>query len=215
MKKIWIGIDTGGTFTDLVLCELTAGRYSYHKVPTTTGDPAKAVLDGIAEILDLAGLPRDEVEFLVLGTTLATNAVLEGKWARTGHDHDGGLSRRARARAPAPSALFQSRYLEAMPPASRDCRIEVAGRIAPDGSESRRRSTKMDVRDAVAVLREKKVEAMAVCMLHCLRQSRARARARAISSRAAGRTSICARRPTCCPNSASSSALRRRQSTRA
>jgi N-methylhydantoinase A len=84
VKKIWIGIDTGGTFTDLVLCELTTGKYTYHKLPTTTGDPAMAVLYGIAEILDLAGLPCDEVEFLVLGTTLATNAVLEGKCARTG-----------------------------------------------------------------------------------------------------------------------------------
>ena len=76
MSKIWVGIDTGGTFTDLVLCELTSGKYAYHKLPTTTGDPAKAVLDGIAEILDLAQLPCDQVEFLVLGTTLATNAVL-------------------------------------------------------------------------------------------------------------------------------------------
>ena len=84
VKKIWIGIETGGTFTDLVLCELTTGRYTYHKLPTTTGDPAKAVLDGIAEVIELAQLPRDEVEFLVLGTTLGTNAVLEGKTARTG-----------------------------------------------------------------------------------------------------------------------------------
>ena len=49
-----------------------------------TGDPAQAVIDGIAEVIDLAGLPRDQVDFLVLGTTLATNAVLEGKCARTG-----------------------------------------------------------------------------------------------------------------------------------
>ena len=78
MKKIWIGIDTGGTFTDLVLCELTTGEYSYHKLPTTTGDPAKAVLDGIAEILDLAGLPRDEVEF---HASTATPDELEGALA--------------------------------------------------------------------------------------------------------------------------------------
>ena len=84
MKKLSIGIDTGGTFTDLVLCELASGRTTYHKLPTSTGDPAQAVLDGIAEIIDLAQQPRAAVEFLVLGTTLGTNAVLERKCARTG-----------------------------------------------------------------------------------------------------------------------------------
>ncbi len=165
MKKIWIGIDTGGTFTDLVLCELTTGRYTYHKLPTTTGDPAKAVLDGIAEVLDLAGLPRSAVEFLVLGTTLATNAVLEGKCARTGMITTAGFRdviELARQRRP---HYFNLDILKPTPPAARDCRIEVAERIAQDGSEV----TPLDeaqVRRAIGVLREKKVEAVAVCMLH-------------------------------------------------
>ena len=113
VKKIWIGIDTGGTFTDLVLCELTTGRYTYHKLPTTTGDPAKAVLDGIAEVIELAQLPREDVDFLVLGTTLGTNAVLEGKCARTGMITTAGFRDVHRARAPAAAALLQSRYPEA------------------------------------------------------------------------------------------------------
>ena len=46
MSKIRIGIDTGGTFTDLVSCEVKSGRCTYHKLPTTTGDPAQAVLEG-------------------------------------------------------------------------------------------------------------------------------------------------------------------------
>ena len=52
MSKICIGIDTGGTFTDIVAVDLSGGRDFYHKVPTTTGDPARGILDGIAEILD-------------------------------------------------------------------------------------------------------------------------------------------------------------------
>ncbi len=165
MKKIWIGIDTGGTFTDLVLCELTTGRYTYHKLPTTTGDPAKAVLDGIAEVIELAQLPRDEVEFLVLGTTLGTNAVLEGKTARTGMITTAGFRdviELARQRRP---HYFNLDILKPTPPALRDCRLEVAERVAPDGAEV----TPLDengVRNAVAVLRDKKVEAIAVCMLH-------------------------------------------------
>lgn len=165
LKKIWIGIDTGGTFTDLVLCELTTGKYTYHKLPTTTGDPAKAVLDGIAEVIELAQLPRDNVEFLVLGTTLGTNAVLEGKCARTGMITTAGFRdviELARQRRP---HYFNLDILKPTPPASRDCRVEVAERIAQDGTEVTPLNEN-DVRKAVAVLREKKVESVAVCMLH-------------------------------------------------
>ena len=121
MKKIWIGIDTGGTFTDLVLCELGSGRYTYHKLPTTTGEPAKAVLDGIAQILELAKLPRDQVDFLVLGTTLGTNAVLEGKCARTGMITTAGFGdilELARQRRP---HNFNLDILKPAPPALHDC----------------------------------------------------------------------------------------------
>ena len=165
MKKIWIGIDTGGTFTDLVLCELTSGRYSYYKLPTSTGEPAKAVLDGIAGILDEAGLPRDQVQFLVLGTTLGTNAVLEGKCARTGMittQGFGDILELARQRRP---HNFNLDILKPAPPALRDCRFEVAGRIAYDGSEV----APLDedgVRSAVTSLRDKGVEAIAICMMH-------------------------------------------------
>ena len=42
MNRLWIGIDTGGTFTDVVLADIATGEYRYHKLPTTTDDPAKA-----------------------------------------------------------------------------------------------------------------------------------------------------------------------------
>ena len=165
MAKTWIGIDTGGTFTDLVLCEMTSGHYTYHKLPTTTGDPAKAVLDGIAEVIELAKLPRESVEFLVLGTTLGTNAVLEGKCARTGMLTTAGFRdviELARQRRP---HYFNLDILKPTPPALRDCRFEVAERIAADGSEVAPLD-EAGVRAAVAKLREKNVESVAVCMMH-------------------------------------------------
>jgi N-methylhydantoinase A len=177
VRKIWIGIDTGGTFTDLVLCELTTGKYTYFKLPTTTGDPAQAVLDGISELVDPALIPRDEVEFLVLGTTLGTNAVLEGKCARTGMITTAGFRdviELARQRRP---HYFNLDILKPTPPALRDCRIEVAERTAADGAEVTPLDED-DVRKAVAVLREKKVEAVAVCMLHSYANSAHEKRAR-------------------------------------
>ncbi len=165
MAKIWIGIDTGGTFTDLVLCDLATGHYAYHKLPTTTGDPAQAVLDGIAELVDPAWVPRDQVEFLVLGTTLATNVVLEGKTARTGLITTAGFRdvlELARQRRP---SYFNLDVPKPRPPAPRDCRIEVTERIAPDGAVVTP-LVEDDVRNAVLALHGKKVDAVAICMLH-------------------------------------------------
>ncbi|MGQ0752367.1 MAG: hydantoinase/oxoprolinase family protein [Betaproteobacteria bacterium] len=165
MKAVCVGIDTGGTFTDLVAVEPGRGRYRYHKVPTTTGDPARGILDGMAELLDQNGLARGDVAFLVLGTTLATNAVLEGKWAPTGLITNEGFRdvlELARQRRP---HYFNLDVPKPMPPAARDCRMEVAGRIAHDGSEVAPLD-ESGVCRAVEMLKEKQVRAVAVCFLH-------------------------------------------------
>ena len=165
MRTVCVGIDTGGTFTDLVAVELELGRYHYHKVPTTTADPAQGILDGVAELLDRNALARGDVKFLVLGTTLATNAVLEGKWARTGVLTTTGFRdvlELARQRRP---HYFNLDIPKPMPPAPRDCRIEVHERIANDGTEVTPLS-ESDVRRAIETLKAKNVEAVAVCFLH-------------------------------------------------
>src|SRR5690606_19835817 len=125
MNRLWIGIDTGGTFTDVVLADIATGDYRYHKLPTTTDDPARAILQGIAEVVELAGAKCDQVEFVVLGTTLATNAVLEGKTARTGMLTTSGFRdvlELARQRRP---HYFNLDIPKPVPPAPRDARIEI------------------------------------------------------------------------------------------
>lgn len=165
MSAVCVGIDTGGTFTDLVAVELERGRYHYHKVPTITADPARGILEGIAELLDRNALERGDVAFLVLGTTLATNAVLQGKWAPTGLLTTAGfrdILELARQRRP---HYFNLDIPKPMPPAMRDCRIEIGGRMAHDGSEVAPLAED-DVRRAVELLRGKKVEALAICFMH-------------------------------------------------
>jgi N-methylhydantoinase A len=177
MGTVCVGIDTGGTFTDLVAVELERGRYHYHKVPTTTADPAQGILDGIAELLDQNALDRGDIKFLVLGTTLATNAVLEGKWAPTGLLTTAGFRdvlELARQRRP---HYFNLDIPKPMPPAARDCRLEVQGRIAHDGAEVTPLS-ESDIRRAIEVLKEKKVEAVAICFLHAYANPRHEERAR-------------------------------------
>ncbi len=79
-----IGIDVGGTFTDVVLVDERSGAFHYTKIPTTHYDLAEGVLKGLGEILDIAGVPMDDVNCLIHGTTIGTNAIVEGKGARVG-----------------------------------------------------------------------------------------------------------------------------------
>lgn len=179
MSTVCVGIDTGGTFTDLVAIDLDRGRYHYHKVPTITADPARGILEGIAELLDQNALARKDVRLLVLGTTLATNAVLEGKWAPTGMLTTQGFRdvlELARQRRP---HYFNLDIPKPMPPAARDCRIEIEGRIANDGAEVTPLSED-DLRRAIDTLKQKKVEAIAICFLHAYANPEHEERARAL-----------------------------------
>jgi len=78
-----LGIDTGGTFTDLCLSDETTGRVEVAKVSSTPHNPAEAVISGIKKLIAAKDLKPDEIRFLIHGTTVATNALLEGKGAPT------------------------------------------------------------------------------------------------------------------------------------
>lgn len=78
-----LGIDTGGTFTDLCLTDETTGRVEVAKVSSTPDDPAEAVISGIKKLIVEKSLTPDQISFLIHGTTVATNALLEGKGAPT------------------------------------------------------------------------------------------------------------------------------------
>jgi N-methylhydantoinase A len=79
-----IGVDVGGTFTDIVFCDTATSRLAIHKVATTPDDPSRAVIQGVVEICRDNDIVVGEIEFVLHGTTSATNAVLEHKGARTG-----------------------------------------------------------------------------------------------------------------------------------
>lgn len=79
-----LGVDVGGTFTDLLIINDKDGNTHRAKVPSTPEDPSIGVLNGVARICDRAGISPSEITHLMHGTTVATNAVLEGKGARVG-----------------------------------------------------------------------------------------------------------------------------------
>ena len=79
-----LGVDVGGTFTDLLLIDETTSKTFRVKTPSTPSDQSEGVLAGIAKICQSAGITPDKLTSLMHGTTVATNAILEGKGARVG-----------------------------------------------------------------------------------------------------------------------------------
>ena len=79
-----LGVDVGGTFTDLLLFDDVTGATNRAKVHSTPTDPSQAVLSGTNSICSQAGIKPSEVESFLHGTTVATNAILQGKGARVG-----------------------------------------------------------------------------------------------------------------------------------
>jgi len=79
-----IGIDVGGTFTDVVLVDERKGTFQYTKTPTTHYDLAEGVLKGLNEILQISDRSVKEIDYLIHGTTIGTNAIIEGKGAKVG-----------------------------------------------------------------------------------------------------------------------------------
>lgn len=79
-----LGVDVGGTFTDLLLFDTGTGNFWRHKTPSTPHDSSEGILTGVQAICDKAGIAACNIETILHGTTVATNAVLEGKGARVG-----------------------------------------------------------------------------------------------------------------------------------
>src|ERR1051325_3831808 len=79
-----LGVDVGGTFTDLLLVHDETGSLHRVKTPSTPSDPSQGVLVGVRRICEESGVPPEELRYVMHGTTVATNALLEAKGARVG-----------------------------------------------------------------------------------------------------------------------------------
>ena len=78
-----LGVDVGGTFTDLLLFDQRTKTLSLEKVPTTVDDQARGIANGITKVLVQAGAEASEIAMFLHGTTVATNAIIEQKGVKT------------------------------------------------------------------------------------------------------------------------------------
>jgi 5-oxoprolinase (ATP-hydrolysing) len=164
-----IGVDVGGTFTDLILVDEEAGRITVDKVPSTPDDPARGVVDGVRGLCEKAGVPLAEVDNLLHGTTVATNIVLTHTGAEVGMLTTHGfrdILHIARHKKPFNFSLQQELPWQSRPLVKRRHRLTVQERVtAPDG-EVLTPLDENEVREQVRRLRDAGVEAVSVCLLH-------------------------------------------------
>jgi N-methylhydantoinase A len=128
-----VGVDIGGTFTDIVLAEST-GRVHTKKVSSTPGDYGCAIVDGLLSIMEAVGGHPSQIVELVHATTVATNTVLEGKGARTALITTQGFRdvlEIGRLRVP---GLYNLNYSKPVALALRRHRFEVSERLSADGT---------------------------------------------------------------------------------
>src|SRR5665213_2220754 len=159
-----IAADIGGTFTDIALM-LANGAVATRKVPSTPADYAAGVLRGIRELMAAHDLPLADIGEVLHGCTIATNAILEGKGARTGLITTAGFRDVLELRRIRVPRLYNPLYVKPEPLASRELRFEVKERIGPAG-EILTPLDETDVGRCVEALRRARVEAVAVCLLH-------------------------------------------------
>ena len=162
-----LGVDVGGTFTDLLIIDEASGRTYRDKVPSTPHDPSEAVISGAAQLCAKAGITPHDLALFLHGTTVATNAVLEHKIARVGLIVTEGyrdILQIARSLVPGGLAAWIV-WPKPEPMAPLEATIEAPERIGADGAVVRALD-EAKLRADLQRLRDEKVEAVTVCLIN-------------------------------------------------
>jgi N-methylhydantoinase A len=166
-----VGVDVGGTFTDIVLEHSTqdGGQLVVvHKVPSTPADQSEAVVRGVLEVCQMAGVAPGELDFLFHGTTVATNMVIERKGAEVGMITTRGfrdILHTARHKRPHNFSLQFDVPWQSKPLVKRRNRIVVTERILPPDGSIETPLAVEEVEQAAALFAKRKLDAVIVAFL--------------------------------------------------
>lgn len=160
-----LGIDVGGTFTDVCLFNETSGEILIYKLSSTNKDPSTAIIDGIHQIIEENKLSKNDINYVVHGTTVGTNTAIQRTGAKTGLITTDGFRdvlEIARQTRPSLYDLHQDKPKQLV---DRRYRQEVSERILYDGSVYQE-IDKAKAQKVLAGLVEEDIESIAVCFLH-------------------------------------------------
>ncbi|BEV00756.1 hydantoinase/oxoprolinase family protein [Novosphingobium olei] len=162
-----LGVDVGGTFTDLLLFDTDTGAFWRHKTPSTPHDSSEGILNGVTAICEKAGIGAGAIDYFLHGTTVATNAVLEGKGARVGLVTTEGyrdIMQIARSYVPGGLAAWII-WPKPQPLAALEDTVTVKGRMNAEGHEVRPLD-EADVRFQLNRLKDNGAEAVTVSLIN-------------------------------------------------
>lgn len=163
-----VGVDVGGTFTDFLLFDRD-GASSVFKTPSTPINPSVGVLNGMRQMAEKAGLGMEEfvsqVELIVHGTTVTTNAALTGSGVKTGLLTTKGFRDILEMRRGYRENAYDNKLTPPDPLVPRHLRLCIEERVNIDGQVVTPLN-KTALAEAVAQLKDEKVEALAVCLMH-------------------------------------------------
>jgi N-methylhydantoinase A len=178
-----LGVDVGGTFTDLLLFNVETGAFWRHKTPSTPHDSSEGILTGVTAICAEAGVEPSAIDYFLHGTTVATNAVLEGKGARVGLVTTEGyrhVMQIARSYVPGGLAAWII-WPKPTPLAALEDTVTIKGRISAEGQELRPLD-ESDVRTQLGFLKAQGVEAITVSLINAYASGAHEARVGAIAA---------------------------------
>ena len=163
-----VGVDVGGTFTDIIFADTETGRTEVNKVPTTPDDPSDGVSAAVRGLCDRFDISPGDIDHLLHGTTIATNAILQHDGARTGMittKNYRDILHIGRHQRPEHYSIMQEVPWQDRSLVRRQHRLTVAERIAPPTGEILQALDENELRSAVTRLQNAGVESIAVCFL--------------------------------------------------
>lgn len=162
--RYMLGVDVGGTFTDLTLADSATRSLHIHKVRSTPDDPSRGIMTGISELLERLELEPNALEYFGHGTTVATNALIERRGAATALVTTEGFGDLLEIGNQTRPSLYDLKRAKPEPMVRADMRFELRERVLHDGTV-RTPLPQQDVDSLASRLKELGVRAVAVCLL--------------------------------------------------
>jgi N-methylhydantoinase A len=170
-KDYWIGVDIGGTFTDIVLLNKQSGELTVYKHPSSPKNPDQGAVEGIKKLLKQENISAHQIKKVVHGTTVATNAIIENKGSKTALLITKGFKDILEIRRQDRPHLYNFRVTRPQPLVPRELIFEIDERMQYNGEVLTELTTEElnNIRQWVLV---NNIEAVAVCFLHSYRNGK-------------------------------------------
>ena len=160
-----LGVDVGGTFTDLSIYDDDTGLLSIYKTPSTPENQSKAVKDGVLHLIDIMKIEPSEIEFFIHGTTVATNTLIERDGAKTALIVTRGFRDVLEIGRQERPDLYNWKIKRPTPIVPRNLRFEITERMSYQGKVISPLKLK-ELNKIIPIIQQNNIESISICLLH-------------------------------------------------